>query len=115
MVCVNVFLITKMPTMKMKGGNMDQLYQGDGRLRMARSLERVWPGVVSVNRRFKRPQHVIKDAWKKFDTELKLKPGLSLENIQPNEYGLQLRQVKEIKSQTIRNILAENKKESSGE
>ena len=30
-----------MHTMTMKGGNTDQLYKGDGRLTMARSLERV--------------------------------------------------------------------------
>ena len=33
---LNVFLIAKVQTLKMKGGNSDQLYQGDGRLRMAR-------------------------------------------------------------------------------
>ena len=59
-----------MRTMTMKGGNMAQLYQGDGRLTMARSLERMWPGVVSINRRFGRPQHVVKNSWRNFDTSL---------------------------------------------
>ncbi len=85
--CVNAFLIEKMGTMSMKGGNTDQLYKGDGRLAMARALERVWPGVVSVKRRFKRPQHVIN--WRKFDTKLLLAPGVPA-TLPPNEYGLAL-------------------------
>jgi len=40
-ILTNIFTINKMQTMKMKGGNMDSLYQGDGRLKMARALERV--------------------------------------------------------------------------
>jgi len=69
-VLFNIFSIMKMKTMMMKGGNTDELYKADGRLKMARSLERVWPGVVTVDRKFKRPQHIVKDQWKKFDTEL---------------------------------------------
>lgn len=62
------FLIQKLGTMTTKGGNTDELYDGDGRLRMARALERVWPGIVRVDRRFQRPQHVVD--WSKFDTPL---------------------------------------------
>ncbi len=107
---INVFLIEKMATMTMKGGNSDQLYKGDGRLKMARSLERVWPGVVSVDRRFKRPQHVIKNAWGKFDTQLKLKAGLRLDDLatNKNEYGLKLEAVKEIKNQNLKKLLEDN-------
>lgn len=35
----NVFLADKQTTMKMKGGNTDELYDGDGRLKMAQSLQ----------------------------------------------------------------------------
>jgi len=51
----NAFLIKKMRTMTMKGGNTTELYKGDGRLKMARSLERLWPGVVTIGRRYGRP------------------------------------------------------------
>jgi len=51
----NVFLVYKMQSMLMKGGNTDELYKGDGRLKMARSLERLWPFVVTTQRRYKRP------------------------------------------------------------
>lgn len=103
-ILVNVFLIYKITTMKVKGGNTTDLYQGDGRLKMARSLERLWPGVVTTRRRYQRPQHVIKGAWRQFDTPLKLKEGIYLEGIQPNEYGLKLVQEKPIQSETLRNL-----------
>jgi hypothetical protein len=98
----NAFLIEKMASMVMKGGNTDQLYKGDGRLKMARSLERVWPHVVGVDRRFKRPQHVVSDSWRKFDTPLKLKDGIDLNSIKPNEYGLRLTAQRRIKSGSLR-------------
>jgi len=72
---VNAFLVKKKRTMEIEGGNTPA-YAGDGRLKMARSLERLWPGVVSTVRKFQRPQHVVRNAWGKFDTPLKLKPGL---------------------------------------
>ena len=107
-VLLNTFLAAKQATMTMKGGNMTALYQGDGRLKMARSLERMWPGVVETKRRFHRPQHVVKDGWKKFDTKLKLKPGIDLTQLPPNEYGMELVQVSEqIKSPRIQALLDE--------
>lgn len=58
-VLFNAFLIEKITTMKMSGGNTDS-YLGDGRLAMARELEHNWPGIVEVKRRFNRPQHVVR-------------------------------------------------------
>jgi hypothetical protein len=105
-VLINAFLIEKIQTMKIKGGNTAELYQGDGRLHMARSLERMWPGVVETDRRWQRPQHVVKDSWKRFDTPLKLKPGIDLAQLQPNEYGMSLVQVaEEVKSPRIQGLL----------
>lgn len=91
---VNVFMIEKLATMTVKGGNTETLYKGDGRLRMARSLERLWPGVVTVGRRFKRPQHIVVGGYRGFNTELKLKPGIDLATLKPNEYGLKLRKIR---------------------
>lgn len=105
-VLLNAFLAQKMWTMHVKGGNTDALYQGDGRLKMARSLERLWPGVVTVDRRFHRPQHVVKDSWKRFDTPLKLKPGIDLSNLPPNEYDMTLSQTaQEVRSPHMQAIL----------
>jgi hypothetical protein len=103
---LNTFLAAKIKTMTVKGGNTAALYQGDGRLRMARSLERMWPGVVTTKRRFQRPQHIVKDEWTRFDTPLRLKPGIDLTQLQPNEYSMSLVQVAEqIKSPRIQGIL----------
>lgn len=105
-VLVNAFLVKKQRTMTVKGGNTADLYCGDGRLRMARSLERQWPGVVETKRRFQRPQHVVKNAWRKFDTPLKLKEGIDLEELpKTDEYGMKLKAVKEVKSERLRALL----------
>lgn len=95
-VLINAFMVSKVRTMKIAGGNTDDLYQGDGRLKMARSLERVWPGTVRTDRRYGRPQHVIAKAWQQFDTPLKLKPGIDLAALAGTreEYGLDLKQVR---------------------
>jgi len=108
-VLINTYLIKKIPTMVAKGGNTDDLYQGDGRLKMARSLERLWPGVVKTGRRFRRPQHIIKDSWKRFDTPLRLKPGINLDDFEPiDEYGMRLVQiVPEVKSEGLKRLLKE--------
>lgn len=106
-ILMNAFLVFKVQTMKIKGGNTANLYQGDGRLKMARSLERVWPRVVETKRRFHRPQHVIKYAWRKFDTPLKLKEGIDLNQLEPNEYGMTLKQVDEIKNPVLNDLKAE--------
>jgi len=103
-VLFNAFLIVKAATMTMKGGNTAQLYKGDGRLKMARSLERVWPGVVSVGRRFKRPQHVVANNWAKFDTPLRLKKGVVIPGT-PNEFGMKLKQVRTPKNDNLRGLI----------
>ena len=51
------FLADKQTTMTMKGGNTDELYQGDGRLEMARSLQRQQPDVTRISRKWGRGQH----------------------------------------------------------
>ena len=95
----NAFLIEKMHTMTMKGGNTDQLYKGDGRLTMARSLEKMWPRVVETTRKFKRPQHHIQNNWQKFDTQLIRRKDIDWENMQKTDnYGLRLVQLKQPKS-----------------
>jgi len=106
-VLMNAFMVKKVVTMQMKGGNTAQLYQGDGRLKMARSLERQWPGVVTTQRRFQRPQHVIKGSWKYFDTPLKLKPEGERKQYEGKDYGITLTAVKPIKNPALRQLLAE--------
>ncbi len=107
-VLFNAFMVDKIRTMVVKGGNTTALYQGDGRLKMARSLERVWPGVVTTDRRFQRPQHVVKDSWKHFDTQLIRRTDIdwsALENT-TNEFGMQLVVVNpELKSEELKKLV----------
>jgi hypothetical protein len=90
--------------MTVKGGNTDDLYQGDGRLRMARDLERMWPGVVETKRRFGRPQHVIANSWKNFTTPLKLRSDIDLEELkrEGDKYNISLKVKQPIKSPDLR-------------
>lgn len=109
-VLMNAFTIDKMATMTMKGGNADVLYKGDGRLTMARSLERMWPGVVTTDRRFKRPQHVVAGQWRNFDTPLIRRKDIDWDNLKPTNYGFTLQQVSDtIKSDSLRQWVNENK------
>lgn len=106
-ILVNAFLQKKIWTCHVKGGNTDDLYQGDGRLKMARALERAWPGVVKTDRRFQRPQHVVRDGWKKFDNPLKLRKGIDLDSLPPvDEYGMKLVEVAPIRSEALRRLVA---------
>jgi hypothetical protein len=114
-IALNAFMADKSKTMAVKGGNTNQLYsseaEGDarntqGRFEMARVLERAWPGLVSLRWRFQRAQHVIN--WKQFDTPLKLRDGVDLDAFpRVDEYGLQLRAVKDVQAVALRELLAD--------
>lgn len=104
-ILLNAFLADKIATMKLKGGNTDDLYQGDGRLIMSRSLERRWPKVVTTKRRWDRPQHVVAHQWKRFDTQLQLKDEYVGTTFNPDEYGLQLKAVGDVRSERLRKLL----------
>lgn len=56
-VLFNAILVKKQQTMTMTGGNSDVLYQGDGRLEMARSLKEQHPDVVRIAWKWGRWQH----------------------------------------------------------
>lgn len=82
------FLCDKIRTMTMQGGNTDELYQGDGRLQMAQSLQQQHPDVVKITRRWGRYQHLVDYSPFKYNKLMK-RPGLELSN-EVDEYGLQL-------------------------
>ena len=82
------FLQHKIPTMKMKGGNTDELYAGEGRLEMAKSLQRQHPDCVKVVRKFGRWQHSVD--YRRFKRN-RLKPKGDLDNFPETcEYGMYL-------------------------
>lgn len=102
---INLFMIEKVATLTMKGGNTDQLYKQDGRLTMAQSLKRDWPGVVDVKRKFGRAQHEIKNQWRGFNTPLKPKPGVDAAATFPLD--LKLIEVRPTENQRIKAIVAQ--------
>jgi hypothetical protein len=56
-VLFNAFKINKAATMTMKGGNTDELYADDGRLKMAQSLQEQHPDIVKITEKWGRYQH----------------------------------------------------------
>lgn len=87
-VLFQAFLANKITTMVMKGGNTEELYAGDGRMQMAKSLMRQHPGHVRIAWKWGRWQHQVNyRAFKK--NKLRLKPGFVTPS-EPNEYGMRL-------------------------
>ena len=99
----NAFFIDKTTTMKMKGGNTDR-YKGDGRWKMARVLEEVWPQYVTVTWKFGRPQHQVN--WKKHfgNNQLIRRKDIDWNKIAKkgnNDYGMTLKAKGKIKSKSL--------------
>ena len=91
-----------------KKGGQEFVYANDGRLKMARDLERVWPGVVKTVRKFGRPQHRINGNWTKFDNKLIRRKDIdwkALEAGGPNEFGLKLKTVSPIRSRDVQELV----------
>lgn len=83
------FCCGKQATMTMKGGNTDELYQADGRGRMAESLREQHPDVVTVITRWNRPQHFVNYAPFKRNKLVRREDVVVPD--EPNEYGMVLR------------------------
>lgn len=85
------FLAEKKATMRMKGGNTDELYQKDGRLEMAQSLQKQHPDVVKIKWKWGRFQHEVN--YRPFrNNKLIKKPGVIIpEGV--NNYGMVLKKI----------------------
>ncbi len=82
------FLAYKMATMRMKGGNTDELYQGDGRRKLAQSLVAQHPDVTKIVWKGGRWQHEVD--YRPFkNNRLILRPDVIIPD-EPNEYGMKL-------------------------
>lgn len=97
----NAFLIDKRTTMNQTGGNTDELYQDDGRLKMAQSLVEQHPDIASVTWKFNRWQHQVD--YRPFElNRLFRKTGLFIpEGI--NNYGMRLIDTKESGNHILEN------------
>lgn len=80
----------KAATMTMKGGNTDELYQGDGRVQMALSLVNQHPDVVTVSFKWGRYQHKVDYSAFRANRP-RLKPGVVLPD-GPDEFGMTLKE-----------------------
>lgn len=95
-VLFNAFLCGKTSTMTMKGGNTDELYQDDGRLKMAQSLREQHPDVVRVVKKFKRWQHHVD--YRPFKKNKLILRADAVVSNNANEYGMVLRDLQKTKS-----------------
>lgn len=93
----NAFLSCKQQTMTMKGGNSDELYQDDGRLKMAQSLCDQHPDVSRIAWKFGRWQHQVNYLpFKK--NKLIRKEGLIIPD-RINNYGMILKTIDNIEQE----------------
>jgi len=90
----NAFLAGKVTTMRMKGGNTDNVYtDGDNRLKFAQSLQEQHPDIVEVVWKFNRWHHKVN--YKPFkNNKLILKKDVKIENVVDN-YGMKLIDISE--------------------
>jgi len=91
----NIILAKKIATMLMKGGNTDELYKQnsdfDGRLEMAKSLQRQHPDVAKITWKWGRWQHQVN--YKPFkNNKLKLKENVEIPK-GINNYGMVLKKI----------------------
>lgn len=80
------FLADKIATMKMKGGNTDELYKDDGRLKMAQSLVEQHPDVVTVVWKWGRWQHKVDYSSFKYNKLIR-NPDVTIPDT-PDEFGM---------------------------
>lgn len=102
----NAFIADKMSTMIMKGGNTDELYKDDGRLKMAQSLVDQHPDIVKVSWKWGRHQHHVDYSYFKRN-KLILKPGIIIPD-GINNYGMVLQDFIDCKWVTREKSLGEN-------
>lgn len=82
------FIAWKMRTMHMSGGNTDELYQDDGRLQMARSLQDQHPDVTKIVWKYNRWHHKVD--YSRFKGNRLIRRDDIEISTEPNEYGMKL-------------------------
>lgn len=91
------FMADKQATMTMTGGNTDELYQDDGRLKMAQSLIAQHPDVTRLHKRWGRWQHLVDYSGFKHNRLIK-REGVEWER-GVNEHGMKLVKVADTEGQ----------------
>ena len=84
----NAFMCYKIPTMQMKGGNTDELYAGDGRMKMATSLKNQHPYLSKVTWKFNKWHHQVN--YRRFKSNALIKKrGVKIPD-GIDEYGMKM-------------------------
>lgn len=118
-VLFNAFMVHKTSTTtKMKGGNQTELYQGNAyekKVLKARSLEEIWSEYAETKIRFNRPHHYVN--WKKHFKHLLIRdPKFDWDSLKKvNEYGMKLKAKKEVRSESLRKLLEDQKQRENRE
>jgi hypothetical protein len=90
----SAFLANKVATMRMKGGNTDELYRQDsafdGRLEMAKSLQQQHPDVVKIAHKWGRYQHHVD--YRPFKRNALIRRAGVVIPSSVDNFGMQLRQ-----------------------
>lgn len=95
-VLFNAFLAQKVPTMQMKGGNREELYDiKDGRLKMSESLKNQHPGITRVVWKYNRWSHYVNYKPFRYNKLIKKKGLIIPKGI--NNYKMKLITIKEKK------------------
>lgn len=89
-VLFNAFLALKQTTMTMGGGNTDDLYQGDGRLKMAESLREQHPDCVEIGHKWGRAQYQVD--YRRFRKNRLVPRSGAVIALEPNNFGMELKQ-----------------------
>jgi len=69
-VVFNRLIMAKVASMKMKGGNTDTTYAGDGRLKRAQGLQKYWPNQFKIREKYGKIGIAPSQVWKKFTQTL---------------------------------------------
>ena len=87
--------------MTMKGGNMEELYKDDGRLKMAQSLVDQHPDIVRVSWKWNRYQHHVD--YRPFrKNKLIRRTDLVIPDNKVNNYGMELKTLDNIEKKNAK-------------
>lgn len=107
----NAFLADKTATMVLKGGNTDELYKQDnkfdGRLEMAKSLQKQHPDICTIYHRWGRWQHLVDYSGFKKNKLIKRK-NINIEG-KVNEYGMFVKQLSPIQDEELKTFIKDMK------
>lgn len=101
----NAFLAGKATTQKIKGGNTEEFYAGEGTLPKSQMLEDLHPDVAKVVWKFSRWHHEVN--YSGYTQELKLNPSVVVGSNKINDYGMRVIQTEETRTNDTRAYLEE--------